>query len=259
MPYTAANLPLPSSLVYAWTGWPREGSAFAGALPADARDALAADWKADGLVLRSFALGERQAQAAFDADPAVSPVFCAARAKGRLQHALRRAGLPCAFSRKAAVRALGHNLTPTVTRYVRDQLRHVDLADPKYRARLTANAHEDRSVDLDQPVELNRSRYWYNLHLVMVTAGRYRMGGAEFLPRLREAMLAAARAQGCACRAVALMPDHVHLALRGHPERSPREIGLALQNESARAAMCRFWQDAFYVGTFSAYDLRAFG
>lgn len=45
------------------------------------------------------------------------------------------------------------------------------------------------------------------------------------------------------------------MALRGNFERSPQEIALALQNHLARAAGCRVWQDGFYVGTFSEYDL----
>ena len=55
--------------------------------------------------------------------------------------------------------------------------------------------------------------------------------------------------------ALAVMPDHVHMALRGNIERSPEEIGLAFQNGLSRAAGCRIWQDGFYVGTFSEYDL----
>jgi hypothetical protein len=45
------------------------------------------------------------------------------------------------------------------------------------------------------------------------------------------------------------------MALRGNIERSPEEIALAFQNGLARVARCRVWQDGFYVGTFSEYDL----
>lgn len=51
------------------------------------------------------------------------------------------------------------------------------------------------------------------------------------------------------------MPDHVHMALRGNIERSPEEIALVFQNGLARSAGCKVWQDGFYAGTFSQYDL----
>jgi len=53
------------------------------------------------------------------------------------------------------------------------------------------------------------------------------------------------------------MPDHVHLALRGNIVRSPREIGVEFQNALADVVGCRAWQDEFYAGTFSEYDVSA--
>ncbi len=54
------------------------------------------------------------------------------------------------------------------------------------------------------------------------------------------------------------MPDHVHLALRGDIEHSPYEIALAFQNNLAYLlGQVRFWNEHFYVGTFSEYDMGA--
>jgi hypothetical protein len=50
------------------------------------------------------------------------------------------------------------------------------------------------------------------------------------------------------------MPDHVHIAVRGKIECSPKEIGLAFQNHLADVVGCKAWQDEFYVGTFSEYE-----
>ena len=55
--------------------------------------------------------------------------------------------------------------------------------------------------------------------------------------------------------ALSVMPDHLHMALRGNIEWSPAEIALVFQNGLARAAGCRVWQDWYYAGTFSEYDL----
>jgi hypothetical protein len=47
------------------------------------------------------------------------------------------------------------------------------------------------------------------------------------------------------------------VALRGDPEKSPLEIGLAFKDGLAEVAGCRRWEGSFYVGTFSEYALAA--
>jgi REP element-mobilizing transposase RayT len=160
------------------------------------------------------------------------------------------------FSRKVGMRAIGENITDVVIRYVREQLAHVDLADPRYRATLVEQAIEDPALDLASPVETNSGRYWYNLHLVMVLAGRHRLGREDGALRLRPAGLDVAARTGCAVKALAIMPDHIHIALRGNIARSPVEIGVSFQNALADAAGCRLFADRFYVGTFGEYGLR---
>jgi len=56
----------------------------------------------DGLQLEEFRVNGDRAQIVFRTTPQVSPVFCAARVKGRLQHALRQAGTGVKFSRKVS-------------------------------------------------------------------------------------------------------------------------------------------------------------
>ena len=254
--YTGHNLTPAHDLHHSWTGWPSSGSL--PPLPAPPLlDALASAWHGDGLELESHAWTAADAHLTFRAGPDIAPVLVAQRAKGRLQHALRKAGTPVDFSRKVSVRSLGHNITPTVERYVREQLEHADLADPRCRATLAAAAVADASVDLAVPSETNSGRYWYNLHVVLVVAKRFRIGGADFLGRVREQALRAAAACECRVKALAIMPDHLHAALRGDVARSPAEIAIALQNATTHAAGCRMWQDGFYVGTFGEYDLGA--
>lgn len=162
-----------------------------------------------------------------------------------------------AFSRKVSVRAIGHNLNATVERYIRDQLVDADLADPRYRASLARAAVLDPSVDLDQPAETDSGHYWQNLHVVLVTASRFRIPGHEEPSKVRRAAENALRDANCALKALAVMPDHLHAALRGDPRRSPAEIAVGLQNATAEVPGFRLWQDAFYVGTFGVYDLSA--
>jgi len=195
----------------------------------------------------------------FRTAPTVSPVAFTQRAKGRLQHALRHAGTPVAFSRKTTMRALGENIDQTVINYVRDQLEHADLADPRYRKRLADAAIEDAATDLASPSETASGRYWYNLHIVLVTARRYRVGQELKVGQWADAARSAAGENDCAIRALAVMPDHVHLAVRGSVRLAPVEIGVIFQNALARIAGCRLWQEQFYVGTFGSYSLGSVG
>jgi len=223
----------------------------------DLLDGLADAFKTDGLLLESHVWSSSAIQLTVAAKPEQAPVWISQRMKGRLDHALRQRGTPVAFSRKVSLRAIGHNRTGVVDRYIRDQLAHVDLADPKYRATLAKVAIHDPAVDLAEPTASSHGRYWYNLHVVFVVADRYRVGERGLLERLRERVMSVANEQGCALRRVAMMPDHMHVALRGNPMLSPEAIALGLQNVLAEAAGCRLWEPKFYVGTFGAYDKAA--
>lgn len=256
MGYIGQNLETVHDIHYSWTGWPSAGvrlPQFSPALLAG----LSAAFAQDGLVIDGHSWKANAVQLTVSAQPDQAPVWVSQWLKGRLVYALRQQGTPVAFSRKVSLRAIGHNRTGVVERYVRDQLAHVDLADPRYKASLAEVAIHNPAVDLAEPAESSHGRYWYNLHVVFVVADRYRVGDRAFLTRLRERVMSVADTQGCALKRVAIMPDHMHVALRGNPKLSPQEIALGLQNASAEAAGCRLWEHAFYVGTFGEYDKAA--
>jgi hypothetical protein len=249
--------PLIHHLHYSWAGWPSAGL-FPPEPPASFFDSLCAAWKSDGLDLQSRTWTSERIQMTFRTEPQVAPVFLAARAKGRLQHALRQAGNACGFSRKIAVRALGDNVSGAVEGYLRQQAVRAELVDERYRATLQAAGFEDAAVDLSVPAETNSGRYWNNLHFVAVTAGRFRIGKEDFLDKVRAGVLAWAGETGCRLKAFAPMPDHVHVAARGQPERSPMELAEALWRSLNRAAGCCLMGENVYAGTFSEYGLGAF-
>jgi len=244
--YSAQNLHLPHSLHYSWTGWPSQDTL----PPLPSLDSI---WSNDGLQVVGHQSDRASLQITFEAPPDVSPVFVASRAKGRLQHALRQSGTSVSFSRKVSIRSLGKNITQIVETYIRDQLEHVELADPRYRQLLAESSIHNPDVHLADPTPTHSGRYWYNLHLVLVVANRFRIGGKEFLHKLRDQTMALE----FEFSRMAIMPDHLHIALRGDPEKSPKEIGVEIQNSLAQAAGMRLWQDEFYVGTFSEYSLDA--
>ena len=252
--YTAHNLHPAFSLRYDWTGWPTEGASLPPVTVAVARGAASA-WEPDGLRLIEAHATADKVQLLFSITPQVSPVFCCQRAKGRLQHALRKAGTPVDFSRKVAFRSLGENTTSDVEGYLRKQVGKERFADPRFEAIMRQFTVTCPDVDLAQPSESDSGRYWYNLHLVLVVAGRFRNTNPGKLAQLRAAAFATAVTSGCRIAALSVMPDHIHMALRGDIQRSPETIALAFQNDLAHTLGCRAWQDGYYAGTFSEYDL----
>jgi REP element-mobilizing transposase RayT len=255
MRYSGHNAAIIHRLHYSWTGWPTVGSQLP-ENPGDQIFALLADlWARDGLTVIGRSWTADEVHFTFEATPQISPVILAGRAKGRLQHALRQAAFPAKFSRKVSVRALGENVDKVVERYVAGQVRRSDLVDCRFRQLLTDCSFHDQSVRLGEPSETNSGRYWYNLHMVLVTAGRYRMGELSFLDAMRRAGLDALAGIGCRTAQFAIMPDHLHVVVRGAVEHTPAEIALTLQNATAAVAGCCLWQEGFYVGTFGEYAL----
>jgi REP element-mobilizing transposase RayT len=188
----------------------------------------------------------------------VSPTFFAARVKGRLQHAWRAAGMPLAFSRKLAVRTIGKNTRDEVEAYIRRQVAKEPLADPRFKQFLGEFTVADPRVDLRQPTASDSGRYWYNLHVVLVVVERYRFCDRVSLTTLRDWTISIGRKKGYGISTLSVMPDHMHLALRGKIEHSPEEIALGFLNNLAYAfGQKPIWQPSYYVGTFGEYDMDA--
>jgi len=250
------QMPLVHRLVYTWDGWPSGSSSLPSQPDLSPVDEL---WHRDGLRRLGARWSRDLVQLSFEASPDISPVFFASRVKGRLDHLLRKLGTPACFSRKVGVRAIGDNTDPVVEQYLALQQRRGDFADARYRATLTEFSREFPEVDLEDPSETGSGRYWYNLHLVAVTNGRFRMGKEDYLPRLAAAIPEWAREERALLRSMALMADHVHLALRGDPARSPGEIAEGFYRAMNRAAGLRLFSERIYVGSFSSYSTRLIG
>jgi REP element-mobilizing transposase RayT len=255
--YRAADLHPAYQLRYGWTGW--SGSApFPTDLLARLLPDLAPEWEKDGLRVLESTLAPRQLQLTLSTTPQVSPVTVAARVKGRLQHHCRLKGSPIDFSRKLAVRSLGDPTRAEVERYVRDQVANEDLADDRFREMLEAFTTVNKEVDLAKPTETNSGRYWYNLHLVVVVSERYRIGEPDALARIHDTALRVCAKKGYAASTLAVLPDHLHLAVRGAIEQTPEEIALAFLNNLAYALGQKpWWQSGYYVGTFGEYSMAA--
>jgi REP element-mobilizing transposase RayT len=256
--YSPENLRSPAyHLRFTWSGWPSTGS-FPPAPPIPFWIDLDGLWEKDGLRHLTTNWTPTLIQFTFSVTPQVAPVFFAARVKGRLQHALRRAGTPVQFSRKVAVRTIGDNHTAEVEAYISNQVVKEELADPRFKAFLQGLILKSADVDLSQPSESRSGRYWYNLHLVLVVGGRYRFGDEQHLTTLREWCPRIAAKKGHGLSRLAILPDHLHMALRGKIEQSPEEIALGYMNNLAFAVgQAAIWEFGYYVGSFSEYDMGA--
>ena len=243
-------------LRYSWTGWPAGGS-FA-ARPERVIEESKSLWERDGLRVLEHRWTDALVQILFSARPDVSPEVMAARAKGRLDHALRAAKVQMPFSRKVALRAVGDNTRRDIEAYLARQVAKERFADPTFAQRVEELTVVDPRVDLSAPAESARGRYWYNLHLVLVVAGRVCIHDFDVLRGLRDAFLKIAAKKGHAVGSLAVMPDHLHAALRPPAGQTPLDIVFAYQNNLASmTGQGRIWSDGFYVGTFGDYAMSA--
>ncbi len=152
-------------LRFSWTGWPETR----GLLPdisSQLFEQLSGLWKSDGLNLLEYLATEERVQLLFSTKPGVAPTFLAARAKGRLDHALRQAGLATMFSRKVSVQRIGENTNTDVQNYIQQQIVNESFVDQKFADSITPFTQTFADVDTSQPIQATRGRYWYNLHIV---------------------------------------------------------------------------------------------
>jgi REP element-mobilizing transposase RayT len=78
------------------------------------------------------------------------------------------------------------------------------------------------------------------------------------LATVRDGCFKIAAKKGHSIARLSLVPDHLHVALRGNIEQSPQDVALGIQNNIAyMLGQVRIWDDGFYAGTFSEYDFGA--
>jgi len=130
--YTGHNLKPAYCLHYDWTGWPAANTVFPPQTISIVRE-TAPLWERDGLCLLTPSCASEKVQLLFSTTPQVNPVFFCQCVKGRLQHALRKRGVPVKFNRKVSFRSLGENTSDVVDNYVKGQVGKGNFADPRFR------------------------------------------------------------------------------------------------------------------------------
>lgn len=243
-------------LRYTWTGWP-SGGKFDRTYPELIEDTKTA-WETDGLRVLQHNWTDDRIQILFSGTPDVSPLLVATRAKGRLDHAIRMTGVSLPFSRKVSVRSIGDNTREDIERYILEQVSNEQFVDPRFAEMLSHYTTTVSDVDLSQPTDTARGRYWFNLHVVLVTDQRYRFTEAKALQQIFDGAFRIARHKAHLISSLSVMPDHLHIALRPKIEEAPAQVARSYQNNLAYfLKRGRIWEDSFYVGTFGEYTMQA--
>lgn len=258
--YQGHNLKPAYHLRYTWAGWlsRKSQSQFQVESHHGILEQAAPLWEQDGLRMLESKWTADSILLTFSAKPTVSPLFLAARAKGRVQHALRLKGKLCKFSRKVGVRSVGNNRLQDVEKYIANQVEKSAYIDPRFKEKLRQFTFIDRAVDLTLPTVTRSGRYWYDLHIVLVVEGRHKITRDQDLAVICDGGIKISRKKKYRLSALSVMPDHLHLSLRAAIEDSPEDVVLAFQNNLAyMLGQKKVWKDNYYVGTFGVYDMSA--
>ena len=116
-------------LRFGWAGWPTSHTVFPRVMESCLTMPSAA-WEGNGMRLFEYEFGPKRVLMTFGVTPQVAPVLFTARAKGRLDYALRVAKVGVSFSRKVAMCSLGENHRVEVESYIQNQVDKEPLADP---------------------------------------------------------------------------------------------------------------------------------
>jgi len=256
--YTSENIDSPAyHLRYSWTGWPSAGT-FPPAPDESFFETLEKRWETDGIRPLERKWSAEQIQFTCSVRATVSPTVFAGRVKGRLEHAFRKAGTRINFSRKVAFRSLGESKREQVEAYIAKQATKERFVDSRFEALVANYTQVNHSVRLEEPTETTRGRYWYDLHIVLVTDHRMRFTDETSLACICDTCDKVAGKKGHRIATWSVMPDHVHLALRGNVEQSPEEVALGFMNNIAFAfGQKAVFRPSYYVGTFGEYDMGA--
>ncbi|NIR95755.1 MAG: hypothetical protein GWO08_19590, partial [Gammaproteobacteria bacterium] len=155
----------------------------------------------------------------------LSPSEVIRSVKGRLQHQIR-VQIPKAFKGNYSIKSIGSTKIDIVQEYLDTQLEHHRMTDPKVQNKLVKYQIDHPSVKLNVIRRSAHGQFIYNLHLVLVHAGRWREIRDERLAISRDMIDRTAVKRGHLLSKARLLPDHLHLTLGCDVKESPLDVGL---------------------------------
>lgn len=219
---------------------------------------LRADLAPDGIhLLEHHAASENVSQFLLSSMPHRSPADIVRLVKGRLQY-LVRAVHPKPFRRNYSICSVGPAGREEVEGYVRSQLVHHHMADPRVQGTLERLQVTRRSVDLSQIQFSAHGEFIHNLHLVFVHEARWAEVREEELALNNETVLRVAEKKGHRVSAIGVFADHMHVSVGCDIADSPGAVAMSYMNNLVyRHGMRPLYQNGYYAGTFGEYDLWA--
>ena len=256
--YSETNTKIIHNLFYDWTGWLTENAELT-SLIVKTLNTCEEKWRNDGMQLIENKYSDKNIQLLFKVSPNISPFFFTQKIKGRLTYMCRINNIPIKFSRKVSFRCLGNNTTKIVKNYIKSQVNKSDYFDIRFKDFLSNYTVLNNSVNLSFPVIVAHGRYWYNVHLVIVVDNRkFPINKVNMFEIIKKYCFKIAKKKKCAIAQLAIMPDHIHISIKGNPELSPKDIGFAfINNLSFALGFNKCWKNEFYIGSFSEYNLKA--
>jgi len=248
------------NLFYSWHGVLSEMQTFPNNTPEVIKQCIPL-WKKDGFEFIHFQNRGTILQILCKVQPNISPEKFSQKIKGRLTYEFKQFSIYIKFSRALGFRSLGFNTSEIVKKYIGGQLAKEDLADNRYKEILRQFTESDNSISFSDPHKNRRTRYWYNIHLVIVLEDRrFPITKDANFAKIKNIIPGIASKHNHKIANFAIMPDHIHIALQADPGKSPYDIGLSFLNNLAYVMKMRhFWRSEFYVGTFSEYSLSSIG
>ncbi len=256
-PYAPESLHIVHNLHYDWSAWTNKAY---GPFPESTANAISQCkklWEKDGMLVEKWLLEGNMLQILFKVTPHIAPQDCSRLAKGRMQYALKQMGTPVNFSRRVGFRSIGENTREIVKDYIGRQITKSDYADPRFKDWLEQYNFKIPKIKLKHPQKTAAGRYWYALHLVIVVQDRkFPMISEQRFTKVTKTCFAVAVKKEYEIAELSVMPDHIHIALRGNIAHSPAEMLAGFMNNlwySLNIGM--FWSSECYAGTFSEYKI----
>ena len=194
-------------------------------------------------------------------EPTETVSACASKLKGQLSKRMRQSSdMPeptKVFGRGYFACTSGKSRTEAVNDYLAAQGEHHGYAH-----RVSPPVFQETyRLSAQELVRLRPKHAWtvLDFHIVLATCERYGAFGTAEAEVVAQAWRASAEGGRFCLRKVSFVPDHVHVAVRAHPELAPAAIAAALMNrgqealqEHSRGAVRgkRLWQPSAYIGSF---------
>jgi REP element-mobilizing transposase RayT len=189
--------------------------------------------------------------------PHVSPGTIVQRVKGRLWYALQSYGT-IAIEKHYALRSYGTQERSVIEAYIASQATHHPMATDRANDLFTTVNWADPAIHLDEPIAIKESLLWFNLHIVIVHAERWRNVNKSTVHNVQKMIRSVCKKYGWRLSRCGIVADHLHLSLGASFADTVQDVVLKLMNNLAFVhSMKPVYQFSAYVATFGEYDQRA--